>query len=61
MAKGLSWARSDGQRISGSAELTAKARADIAACRAEVPPPSASGARGEGCMKDKGYYVRALD
>lgn len=58
---GFGWARSDGQRISGDAALTARARSDIAACRAESPPSSAEEARGEICMKGKGYYIRALD
>ena len=30
---GFSWARSDGQLISGNAELTAQARADLAECK----------------------------
>lgn len=59
--QGFGWARSDGQRISGNAELTAKAHADIGACAAQSPPTSASGTRGEACMRSKGYYVRALD
>jgi hypothetical protein len=58
---GLGWARADGQRISGNAELTATARADIARCNAESPPSVPAGARGESCMRTQGYYVRGLD
>lgn len=59
--EGFSWARSDGQRISGNAELTARARADLIECKADAPPRVAVGAGGEACMKEKGYYVRAVD
>jgi hypothetical protein len=58
---GLGWARADGQRISGNAELISKARADIARCDAESPPRVPTGARGESCMRMQGYYVRGLD
>ena len=57
----FSWARSDGERISGNAELTAKARADLLECKADAPPKAAAGAGGEVCMKGRGYYVRAID
>jgi hypothetical protein len=57
----LGWARSDGRRISGDADLTAQAHADIGGCQAESPPSGATGTRGEACMRAKGYYVRGLD
>ena len=60
-AKRFRWARSDGQRISGNAELTAKAREDLVACKADAPPRVPTGAGGEACMKERGYHVRAAD
>ena len=57
----LGWARTDGQRISGDADLTAQARADIARCGAESPPSVPKGAPGESCMRNQGYYVRTID
>jgi hypothetical protein len=59
--KRFRWARLDGQLISGNAELTAKARADLIDCKADAPPRAAMGAGGEACMKERGYYVRAAD
>jgi hypothetical protein len=57
----LAWARNDGQLISGSPELTARARADIAECGAATPPVRTnSGVVGEGCMKARGYHVREI-
>ena len=60
-AGNFGWARIDGQRISGNADLTAQARADIERCGAESPPSVPTGARGESCMRSQGYYVRGLD
>jgi hypothetical protein len=57
----LAWARTDGQLISGSPELTAQARQDIAVCEAASPPVlSANGIVGEPCMEERGYYAREL-
>jgi hypothetical protein len=54
-------ARSDGQLISGSSELTAEARRDIAECRAASPPVrTAEGVAGEDFMEERGYHVREL-
>jgi hypothetical protein len=61
VSKGFSWARSDGRLISGNAELTARARADLNDCKADAPPRVAAGAGGEACMRERGYYVRAID
>jgi hypothetical protein len=61
VAKGFSWARSDGRIISGNADLTARARADLSDCKADAPPTVAAGAGGEACMRERGYYVRAVD
>jgi hypothetical protein len=60
-AKRFSWARSDGRRISGDAELTAQAQADLVDCKADATPRVVTGAGGEACMKRKGYYVRAVE
>ncbi len=57
----FAWARSDGQRMAGNAELTGRAQADLAACQAEVPPRAAQGVRGEACMRERGYYIRPVD
>jgi hypothetical protein len=59
VGKGFSWARSDGRLISGNAELTARARADLSDCKADAPPTVEAGAGGEACMRERGYYVRA--
>jgi len=55
---GYMWARSDGQRLTGSASLTAQARSDLSECGAPSPPPTAVGVLGETCMKERGYYIR---
>ncbi len=57
----FAWARSDGQRMAGNAELSGKAQADIAACGAEAPPRAAQGVPGEPCMRERGYYVRPVE
>ena len=55
------WARSDGQRITASPELTAEAQADLAECQTETPPRAARGVPGEACMRERGYYVRLVE
>lgn len=56
------WARTDGRRIAGNAQLTDLARADIAACDADtVPPPTGADPEPEGCMVGRGYYIRDID
>ena len=57
-APSLAWARTDGQLISDSAELTALARKDISECLATIPPVRTRlGVAGEACMTERGYYV----
>jgi hypothetical protein len=57
-APSLAWARTDGQLISGSPELTALARKDISECLATIPPVRTHlGVAGEACMTERGYYV----
>ena len=55
---GYMWARSDGQRLTGSASLTVQARSDLSECGAPSPPPAAVGVPGETCMKERGYFIR---
>src|SRR4051812_40395596 len=57
----LAWARNDGQLISGSADLKARAGTDIAECRATAPPVRTdAGIAGEMCMNGRGYHVREV-
>ena len=57
----LAWARNDGQLISGSPVLTARARTDISECQASTPPVRTRlGVTGEKCMNDRGYHVREI-
>ena len=57
----LAWARNDSQLITGSPELTARAKADISECGAVTPPVRThSGVVGEDCMKARGYDVREI-
>src|SRR4051812_33594082 len=57
----LAWARNDGQLISGSAELTARAGNDIEECGATAPPvKTTAGVAGEACMNSKGYHLKNI-
>lgn len=57
----LAWARNDGQLISGSPELTARAQSDISECRATIPPVRTQvGVAGEACMNERRYHVREI-
>src|SRR5215217_2090306 len=57
----LAWARNDGQLISASRTLTAKARQDISECRAAIPPVRTDqGIAGEDCMNERDYHVREV-
>ena len=60
-APNLAWARNDGQLISGSPVLTARARSDISECHASTPPVrTGMGVTGEKCMNERGYHVREI-
>src|SRR4029079_11295839 len=57
----LAWARDDGQLISGSPELAARAQSDISECRAAIPPVRThAGVAGEACMNARRYHVREI-